>query len=819
MAWQMGMDPEELGPEAENIWKMLDQLATDDPTEYQEYIKKTLEEKAEFDSRPDVPHFIPEPGFVIKGLTAKGIKTFINVCGHGAVQHPTAHNGKPMTNDPRQPTDGCEIPMAVGDKRNCEDHAGSQSAAVDVVVNPWVLTRAADDQFFKVSISDLAASAVGSEQGLQIKKPYKFIQSRYKGGGGELNNKPVPFIVPSKDGKDEASSTKAVVPARPAASPSAPAAQPKPAATAKLPIEDLDDPKELFGMLGDLSDHDGIGSGKQKKESEGLIQELNVPNMSATKPVKQSKFNKNKKPLISEIGEDTESSAIIEDLSEETDAPKVSSSEKPSGQKKKQGKPVVKKGFLFSKSAKKAKPLYEKGSEEGRGEHPWNKLMGRSKVVDMNDMTPEQQAAYAKDGTVPKNIGKTSNDSNGTAKKDDYADAEFEELMQIADPDYGLEAKNRRAAGQEMNDEMARWTELMNPDLMGSSDASSTTAEKLKEDLKAQAAEKRRLKKEKKAKQKRPGTTDYSNFEEISEDADLMDSDEKVTKLRQKRKQLELKIKEEQAQEQIREQERQFKEQQRLERERKKKERADLRPGTLDYSKFEEIDENSELLDQKEAAARHVQEEERKRQAEEDQTAAIAVAKEAARFKGEQAQVSKPNADTDGKGKNKVLSMDVTDTATTPEAGSILEIGADGTFDFDAAAGDAKKDSADTTPAFNLKGKLGVKSSSKKGSASGAQKSAPQTSKESSGLPIPGHRVKRVKGDVPGTHKYCVIVELPGLSSMSGVELDVSAKLVRLKAKGYGELKVALNEIVDENRVAAKFSKKKRELTVKVPIL
>jgi hypothetical protein len=58
-----------------------------------------------------------------------------------------------------------------------------------------------------------------------------------------------------------------------------------------------------------------------------------------------------------------------------------------------------------------------------------------------------------------------------------------------------------------MNDEMARWTELMNPELMGSSDdASSSTAEKLKEDLKAQAAEKKRLKEEKKAKLKRPGT-------------------------------------------------------------------------------------------------------------------------------------------------------------------------------------------------------------------------------------------------------------------------------------------------------------------------
>merc|ERR1711865_1172679 len=94
---------------------------------------------------------------------------------------------------------------------------------------------------------------------------------------------------------------------------------------------------------------------------------------------------------------------------------------------------------------KKGKPLYEKGSDEGKAEHPWNKLMGRSKVVDMNDMTPEQQQAYAKDGTVPKNIGKGPNDKP-VKKRTDFADAEFEELMQIADPDYGLEAKQKRQA-------------------------------------------------------------------------------------------------------------------------------------------------------------------------------------------------------------------------------------------------------------------------------------------------------------------------------------------------------------------------------------
>lgn len=375
-----------------------------------------------------------------------------------------------------------------------------------------------------------------------------------------------------------------------------------------------------------------------------------------------------------------------------------------------------------------------------------------------------------------------------------------------------------------MNEEMARWTQIMNPEIMGASNTTSSSTEKLKEDLKAKAQEKKRLKKEKKLKLKRPGTTDYSKFEEISEDAELVSSDEKVERLRRKREALEAKIQEEQAQQQIREQERKFKEQQEIERDQKKKERADRRPGTLDYSKFDEIDENSELLDTREAAARRFQEEKNTQKAEEDRTAAITVAKEAERFKAEQQMraTNLPNqklcdgdvpqgSEAVGDKSNQAWSFDVDDETKAGKPDAILEMGADGSFDFDAANAAA----GSLNPAFDLKGKLGNRQSAKN-----TGKTLSHASKvDCDGLPIPAHKVKRVKGEVAGTHKYCLVVELPGLTSMNGVELDVSAKLVRLKAKGYGELKVPLNEFVDENRVAAKFSKKKRELSVKVPIL
>merc|ERR550514_2692529 len=153
----------------------------------------------------------------------------------------------------------------------------------------------------------------------------------------------------------------------------------------------------------------------------------------------------------------------------EQSAPPAPVGQKKKGKKKK-GKPAVKKGFLFSEATKKAKPLYEKGSEEGRGEHPWNKLMGRLKVIDMNDWTPQQQKAYQKTGKVPKGVpdrGAGHQDEpekpaeKAGVRKSDFGDAEFEELMNMADPEYGLEKKRKDRETKEMDEELAKWGEML----------------------------------------------------------------------------------------------------------------------------------------------------------------------------------------------------------------------------------------------------------------------------------------------------------------------------------------------------------------------
>ena len=58
-ARQMGMEPEELGDEAENMWSMLDDMATNDPEAYKQFIADQMEAKEEADARPDEPHIMP----------------------------------------------------------------------------------------------------------------------------------------------------------------------------------------------------------------------------------------------------------------------------------------------------------------------------------------------------------------------------------------------------------------------------------------------------------------------------------------------------------------------------------------------------------------------------------------------------------------------------------------------------------------------------------------------------------------------------------------------------------------------------------------
>jgi hypothetical protein len=1077
MARQMGIDMDELGVEGENMWEMLEDLSANDPSGYKTYIENMMEEKAEFDSIPDEPHFFPNPGYVIKGVDAKtGHKAFVNVCFNDGVAKPKNHAGREMTDDPRQPTDGMEIPMAVGAKREVRDHAGKLSLAIDVVCHSWVTNRAADDKFFKMSASDLALTWVKSEEGVDVKKPYKFIQSKYKGGHGKIGEKPVAFVISHSDpekkrernqkGEKVSSTQLSKMPARPAGKGPAPAAG-QGQEDAPPPVK-MDSPADLFKQLGDLSDADGVGSG---------LTELNIPNTSGSNPSgggfdmglhgtkkvgSGGSSGKKKKSLISEVNDDgtVDDDEDMPELDTEVKEriAKINSSvstnqapvggaeasveeeaQKPKREMNKKGKLTKKmKGFLNSGKAKKAKPLYEGKSDEGRPEHPWNKMMGRSQVsqiplhlahtqiplptrhnialantchlpsamqvIDMNSWTPEQQKAYSKTGNVPKGVphrekwiernGGVQNPNDGLdapqapkpagVQRTDFGDAEFEELMNLADEDYGLEAKRKGTQSKEMDEELANWADMLS---MGekhdaerehaenqkvanevrqkelwSDPAGEKKAAELKKTLAdANLAKKAKAKEdaEKSATMKRPGTLDYSKFEEMDEDTELITEDEKVARLRAKREVIQAKL--DAQKEQARVQKAKADEAARVKVEKDARRAAGKRPGTLDYSKFDFDDEDEvELVDSEEAAKSRANETSkeaearRKKQAEkadaecvraeearfleakrakeakkaakkaakqaafeeteegkkatrekEEAMAAIAEMEEQAQeltreteeaaaaerqaqqeaaemtakaaaeekvkrdavfakatgskeptsdilncFRGaspkQQQQQQAPESAAAPAGHNesvskKVVTIDAGTTAVEEED-EILELGADGSFDFDAPG---NKPNEKKEPAFNFKGKMNKKKPEPEpyeenvaavtsdcgpdagagGMGRPAAPAAPAAPKPAAkkpkkpSIPAPDHTIKRVKGDVAGTSKYSVSVELPGLTSMAGVELDVGAKSLVIRAKGYSSLTVPFDSIVDENRVVAKFSKKKRALSLKVPIL
>lgn len=65
-----------------------------------------------------------------------------------------------------------EIPLLVGEVRNCEDHSGDTCLVVDAVFNPWVVENAEANNTFKAQVIDLAVQWV--EQEVRV-KTYTFV--------------------------------------------------------------------------------------------------------------------------------------------------------------------------------------------------------------------------------------------------------------------------------------------------------------------------------------------------------------------------------------------------------------------------------------------------------------------------------------------------------------------------------------------------------------------------------------------------------------------------------------------------------------------
>eukprot|EP00163_Fabomonas_tropica_P003690 TRINITY_DN131_c0_g1_i1.p1 TRINITY_DN131_c0_g1~~TRINITY_DN131_c0_g1_i1.p1 ORF type:complete len:144 (+),score=32.44 TRINITY_DN131_c0_g1_i1:135-566(+) len=77
--------------QAEQFWKMLDDLAVSDPESYKQFMKEALDPKNAPDGfLPESETITPEPHFVCKTQNAIGKKIFINFLTHSKIGEPRA---------------------------------------------------------------------------------------------------------------------------------------------------------------------------------------------------------------------------------------------------------------------------------------------------------------------------------------------------------------------------------------------------------------------------------------------------------------------------------------------------------------------------------------------------------------------------------------------------------------------------------------------------------------------------------------------------------------------------------------------------------
>ena len=197
MFGQAGADPAQL----EQMWKMLDDLAENNPLEYEKLIGDA---KNDMKRQQKEQEFIPDPGFVAQAIlesmdtvlttTSTGVlyaDLFINFCQSQSILRPFDKERKLAETE--NDLDGCSVPISLGKCR--EDMKGNNGKRLiyDVVVHPIVYKRARTDNGFKTFISMLAIEKVVSHQKspLRVRKgSLDFPKISYKAG-----KQPQPHII------------------------------------------------------------------------------------------------------------------------------------------------------------------------------------------------------------------------------------------------------------------------------------------------------------------------------------------------------------------------------------------------------------------------------------------------------------------------------------------------------------------------------------------------------------------------------------------------------------------------------------------------
>eukprot|EP00753_Platysulcus_tardus_P011395 PLAT3287.25.p1 GENE.PLAT3287.25~~PLAT3287.25.p1 ORF type:complete len:890 (+),score=233.80 PLAT3287.25:149-2818(+) len=181
---------EEASRKADQLWRMLDDLAARDPAAYRRFIE--TQRRAATEERP---HFLPQPAFALRTATAAGDVLFINICSSDYIEKPMNAAGEAVGDDPAVSTAGLSIPLSVGHLRAAVAGRGvdkTDARVVDAVLNDWVTDRCARDAAFKMQVVELALQWVAQEHRLaKLRRDYKVLDEAYAGGTG-LPGEPVP---------------------------------------------------------------------------------------------------------------------------------------------------------------------------------------------------------------------------------------------------------------------------------------------------------------------------------------------------------------------------------------------------------------------------------------------------------------------------------------------------------------------------------------------------------------------------------------------------------------------------------------------------
>ncbi|CAM9383143.1 unnamed protein product [Hapterophycus canaliculatus] len=202
LAKEMGFG-RDFGPQAENMWKMLDDLAVTDSAAYADMAKAGGEALR----NPKGKFFTPIAGFVIKAAlqrpwapplnsinidgssgseytrkivenAAAGTKVFINLCCHDGVSPPIDQADRlvDISTEGRNAS-GLRIPMFVSAVRDTTDHRDDRALAVDVVFHPWVLRCSKGEPFFRDQVVSLAMGWITQEHpGLVVSRRRKLLK-------------------------------------------------------------------------------------------------------------------------------------------------------------------------------------------------------------------------------------------------------------------------------------------------------------------------------------------------------------------------------------------------------------------------------------------------------------------------------------------------------------------------------------------------------------------------------------------------------------------------------------------------------------------